>query len=345
MKLSILIPMYNASKYIGSCLDSLLNQDIPKEDYEIIIMDDGSTDNSVDIVTTHILKNDNITLFREKNSGAYRTRNKLLKLAKGEYIYNMDADDYIAHSCLNKILKMAFKHNVDIIGFDTIMTQNLKLLNFDGSSTIFPLTTGIDFFRDFRGFRYEIWWYFIKRTFLLNTKLNFNTNEYNGDVIFTLRLLVRAQKMIYLKAPIHRYVQTQDSLMRSNKSDKRIKQIDNMSKAIIDFSDFINNLNTTNHPDKAIVLNNLRFRRDALTFFTLIKKIRNKTTVESFNSQIKAFADVDAYPIRNFIGKEYNSIKYKLLMAILNNKTVLVMVIMLFNFIKPLKINFLKKEV
>lgn len=343
MKLSILIPMYNASKYIGNCLDSLLNQDIPKGDYEIIIMDDGSTDNSVDIVNTLILKTHNITLFKEENSGLYTTRNKLLKLAKGEYIYNIDADDYIAHGCLNNILNMALEHNVDIIAFDTILTQNLKLLNFDGSSTIFPLTTGIGFFRDFKGFRYEIWWYFIKRSFLLTTKLNFNSNEYNGDVIFTLRLLVRAQKMIYLKAAIHRYVQTQDSIMRSGNSDMRLKQIDNMFQAIIDFSDFINSLNINNHPDIAIVLNNLKSRRDALTFFTLIKKIRNKTTVEGFNSQIEALANVDAYPIRNFIGKEYNSLNYKMLTAILNNKRIFVRVIILYNFINPLKFNFLKR--
>lgn len=345
MKLSILIPMYNASKYIGNCLDSLLNQDIPKMEYEIIIMDDGSTDNSVDVVNTYILKNHNITLFKDKNSGLYTTRNKLLKLAKGEYIYNIDADDYLAHGCLNTLLKIAFKQNVDLMAFDTITTQNLKLFSFDVSSTISPLMTGIDFFRDVKKFRYEIWWYFIKRSFLSTTKLNFNTNEYNADLIFTLRLLVRAKKIIYFKASIHRYVQTQDSLMRSDNAEVKTKQIDNMFRAIIDYSDFINSFDINNYPDKAIILNNLKFRRDVLTVFTLIKKIRNKTSVAGLNLQIKALCNVDAYPIRNFIGKEYNSLNYKMLTAILNNKTMLVMVIKLYNFIDPVKIKFLKRNV
>jgi len=87
MKLSILIPMYNAQDYIGNCIDSLLHQNLSEDDYEIIVMDDGSSDNSVGIIEAYIKQHKNIRLYKESNSGAYSTRNKLLKLAKGNYIF------------------------------------------------------------------------------------------------------------------------------------------------------------------------------------------------------------------------------------------------------------------
>ena len=75
--------MYNVENYIGNCLDSIVNQDIPSEDYEIIILNDGSTDRSYAIAESYANKYDNIQLHTQENIGLYATRNKLLGLAKG----------------------------------------------------------------------------------------------------------------------------------------------------------------------------------------------------------------------------------------------------------------------
>ena len=83
MELSVLIAVYNAEKYIGRCLESLLNQDLPPEKYEILLIDDGSIDGSAEIVEKYTTQHPQIKLFKEKNKGLYVQRNKLLSLATG----------------------------------------------------------------------------------------------------------------------------------------------------------------------------------------------------------------------------------------------------------------------
>lgn len=86
-KLSIIIPMYNVDQYIGKCLDSCLKQDISKDEYEIIVVDDESPDNSSSIVEEYMKNNMNIRLIYRKNGGLSAARNTGLKEAKGEYIW------------------------------------------------------------------------------------------------------------------------------------------------------------------------------------------------------------------------------------------------------------------
>jgi len=87
MKLSILIPVYNAERFIERCLNSLIIQDLDKNEYEIIIINDGSTDNSLEIVENYSKEHANVVFYSHENQGVVATRNKLLKHAKGTYIY------------------------------------------------------------------------------------------------------------------------------------------------------------------------------------------------------------------------------------------------------------------
>ena len=84
MILSIIIPVYNVEQYIGKCLDSCLNQDLPKDEYEIVVVDDGSPDNSSSIVEGYMKKYSNIRLIHRENGGLSAARNTGLKEAKGE---------------------------------------------------------------------------------------------------------------------------------------------------------------------------------------------------------------------------------------------------------------------
>lgn len=91
MDLSIIIPVYNAAPLLNRCLDSIFNQKT-QYSYEIILVDDGSTDNSIDIIKSR--KENNLTLFQQNNSGPSIARNKGIELAKGQFIAFIDADDY-----------------------------------------------------------------------------------------------------------------------------------------------------------------------------------------------------------------------------------------------------------
>ena len=101
MDLSIIIPVYNASLLINRCLDSVFNQ-TTQYTYEVILVDDGSTDNSIEIIKSR--KEKNITLYQQKNSGPSVARNKGIELAKGEFIAFLDADDYWLDGFIEKTL-------------------------------------------------------------------------------------------------------------------------------------------------------------------------------------------------------------------------------------------------
>lgn len=117
MKLSIIIPAYNVGALLGNCVNSCLNQDIPTSDYEIIIVDDGSKDDTYRVACMLAEKYENVSAYTQPNQGQSGARNNALDKAKGEYVWFVDADDYIKPNCLNVLYGTATKNNLDALYF------------------------------------------------------------------------------------------------------------------------------------------------------------------------------------------------------------------------------------
>ena len=126
IKVSIIIPVYNAEKHLKQCLNSLISQTI--NEIEVICVDDCSTDNSQNIIEDFNTKDDRIRYFSmRKNSGSGLARNKGINHAKGEYLSFVDADDHIINTnCYEEIYKFAHKNSADMV------STNLKLFTNDG---------------------------------------------------------------------------------------------------------------------------------------------------------------------------------------------------------------------
>ncbi|MBQ6770710.1 MAG: glycosyltransferase [Bacteroidales bacterium] len=125
IRLSIIIPFYNVEPYIARCLDSVYQQDIPEEDYEVICVNDGSPDHSRDIVLEYQKKHPNLILVEhEVNKKLGAARNTGRKIARGKYIWNVDSDDMIAPNCLGEILEMCEKNCLDVFLFGFTMLRN-----------------------------------------------------------------------------------------------------------------------------------------------------------------------------------------------------------------------------
>ena len=124
--ISIIVPIYNKEKYISKCLDSILQQDY--YNFEIIIIDDGSTDNSSHIVKDYCSKNKNIKYYFQTNQGVSAARNKGLDLVSGEYIIFIDADDYISKKFIsNFVLKKSINDDIVIAGLSKYFYNNIFL--------------------------------------------------------------------------------------------------------------------------------------------------------------------------------------------------------------------------
>ncbi|MCI5777389.1 MAG: glycosyltransferase, partial [Bacteroidales bacterium] len=114
MDISIIVPVYNASKYLRECLDSLVNQDF-KGDYEIILVNDGSTDNSLSICQEYASKHPNITVLTGENGGVSVARNKGIDASRGDWFFFADADDLMTPDALTTLYQRQQETNADIV--------------------------------------------------------------------------------------------------------------------------------------------------------------------------------------------------------------------------------------
>ena len=113
--LSVIMPVYNVEKYLRRAIDSVLNQKF--NDYEIIIVNDGSTDSSGEICDEYLKKDSRISVIHQENKGLAETRNTALKVARGKYIYFMDSDDYITGEIFSDNIELAEKYGCDEVIF------------------------------------------------------------------------------------------------------------------------------------------------------------------------------------------------------------------------------------
>ena len=120
VKISVIVPVYNTQKYLNECLNSLINQTF--QDIEIICINDGSTDDSLEVLNEFSKKDNRIKIVTQKNSGLSASRNHGIELSKGEYIYFIDSDDYIELNTLKELYDISIENSCDLIIF--------KLINF-----------------------------------------------------------------------------------------------------------------------------------------------------------------------------------------------------------------------
>ena len=179
MFLSIIIPVYNAEAYIGQCLDSLLRQDI--SDYEILCVNDGSTDGSLSVLQEYARMYDNIVIISKENGGVVSARNAGLESARGEFIWFVDADDLIRENCLGKL--HALSRGCDRIVFGAY--QFMDVLTQEELSA--PLVTNTSFYDS------VVWRSLLRREFLLEHDLCFRYPEltHGEDGLFMYEVTLR----------------------------------------------------------------------------------------------------------------------------------------------------------
>ena len=186
VKLSVIIPVYNGDKYIANGLDSLLNQTF--KDFEVICINDCSTDNSFKILKEYALKDNRIIIINnEKNLGAALTRNVGINRAKGEYIYFLDADDYIDEKYLECMVKKIEQEKCDVV-------LNLSILNETNGNSfpykhpsmpeINPDGEYLDKITTIHDAPCFIWARIYRKSFLNENKLRFLDIHATDDVVF-----------------------------------------------------------------------------------------------------------------------------------------------------------------
>lgn len=217
MTISVIIPIYNVEDYVFECVESVLNQTM--KDLEIILVNDGSTDNSIRRIRNVIEENDNILLINQKNKGLSAARNTGLKHAQGEYIIFIDSDDYIQPTFLEHLYIEAKQSNVDVVigGYTRIYQNKGKKINYRKKELLnLGIISGKKYlYRQLQhnDYQMQIWSNLYNRQFLLENNLFFIENLLHEDEEFTPRSLLKADTIVITECYEYMYRMRDNSIM------------------------------------------------------------------------------------------------------------------------------------
>lgn len=240
MKISIIVPVYNKEKYLAQCLDSLLSQTFT--DFEIICINDCSTDSSLEIVNSYLEKDSRISLINlEKNLGLGFVRNLGIEKSKGEYLAWIDADDYIDETYLEELYNTAIKYKADVIKSNIKKFSDLKTYNMYDHKKCGEWTSFEDklyIFDDFFGSCNNL----IKRDLIVKNSIKFKESKmYFEDFIFILKICFFAEKVAYFNPKtFYNYRDVNDSLTTNPSDFSKNRRFESIIMAYNDINEFTN---------------------------------------------------------------------------------------------------------
>ena len=217
-KVSVIIPIYNCEVLIAKCLDSLLEQTL--NDFEVICVDDGSTDGSLKILKSYAKKDKKIKFICQKNQGQSVARNNALKQANGKYIAFVDADDYVSPNFLLELVERAEATNADVACTSIIRIEDgieNKLLSHKQTVTAKNIN---DIFKIFGIPKFcYIWNKVYLREFILQNNLFFPENVYYEDIIWSTLVASKVKKVVSVTKGAYYYVYNKNSIVATTKND------------------------------------------------------------------------------------------------------------------------------
>lgn len=231
MKLSIVIPVYNVEKYIKKCLLSCVNQDI--SDYEIIIVNDGTPDNSMEIVRRIADDYSNIRILNQHNQGLSAARNNGFAIAKGEYVWFVDSDDWIESNCLKRITN-ELTDNIDILQLQYRLAYDDGTLNKDCYTIIDGVASGFEQTCN-GGLPAPAQFCIYRSDFLRNNNLSFVKGIYHEDSEFKPRAVYIAKTIKSDNVVCYNYYQRQSGSITSSFSIKRANDIIYVCNSLYNF--------------------------------------------------------------------------------------------------------------
>ncbi|MFV5462470.1 glycosyltransferase [Acinetobacter towneri] len=243
--LSIIIPVFNGASSIYNTIKSIISNEtvsVFREKIEIIVVDDGSTDDTKNIVLNAIFDFQDFKIFYyyQKNNGSSVARNKGLELAIGAYIWFFDADDILLDDDIGSIFKHILSEKVEVIAFKNAQIRNNQIYNYGCNFPVVKnrIITGIAAFKS--GYNpSSVCCLIIKKDLFYKYKINFYPNITHQDVELTAKLIINVESIVFLDSAPYGYIYNSVSISKSKNKSKYIKyQLDNLivAKSLKDYS-------------------------------------------------------------------------------------------------------------
>ncbi len=318
--LSIIVPVYNVEKFLSECLDSVLKQDIPKERYEIICVNDGSKDSCGEILDSYSKKYDNIVIVNQENQGPSSARNSGIKVARGKYIWFIDSDDKIHTNILSCLLGGIKDNDVLFLSFVNIPEDDFGLkeesftpkfsYNLPISDAYCKSYKMLNNDYNFRSFSCGM---IIRTSLLKDNNLLFPAGmRSQEDTVFLFLLHKYLKKISYVNAPVYYYRMRNNSLSH-DRSEKQCRDMYFSLRIMLDV--YENELENHASEYSKELMTNLNLRtimcKESIIFSLLA------TDKDFFYDELRKlkYLNIYPYPFRrdNLMLHKYPSIKYKII--------------------------------
>ena len=227
-KVSIIVPVYGVEKYIDKCLDSLVKQSL--KEIEVIVVNDGTKDNSQKIIDTYVKKYpDKIKSFIKENGGQGSARNYGLEKASGEYIGYVDSDDFIEKDMYKKLYNKAKEKDYDIVVCGNYnVSEDYQNKNVDA----FISNYNSDLENIFFG-KMAVWNKIYKRDILVKNKLEFKEKVWYEDLAFTLKAIINSNTFAFINEPLYDYLIRVGSTMNNSNVTRNLEILDAFDDILI----------------------------------------------------------------------------------------------------------------
>lgn len=235
--ITVIIPVYNVKKYLDKMLKSVYNQTF--KNFEVIVVNDGSTDNSEEIILRYVEKYDNIQYIKQKNSGVSEARNKALCNIQGKYTLFLDSDDYIEKTMLEKLYKMAEKNSSDIticgyrIFFENRVHHDINHFYNIDENKVYNNTQVMEMVLND-----EVMGFLWNKLFLTRNvnkfKMHFDKDRYSQDWMPVFKQISLSNKITFINEPLYNY-RIRDNSNSHNKSFKIVEDHNFAIRSIVNY--------------------------------------------------------------------------------------------------------------
>lgn len=324
IKVSVIVPMYNAASYLERCISSLFNQDLPDHEFELILVNDGSPDNSLEIAQKLTKDKTNVNIISQLNKGLGGARNTGIDHANGQYILFVDADDYLLQNKIGLLYEQAYKNQLDILEFgaEGVSSSGARIYRNSKTGLNKPVS-GPDYLASINYMNSAC--NKIYSTHLLQAhKLRFLERVFIEDIEFNTRVFFYAKRVLAIPEVCAHFVNTPGSITRASSQTKQYKMIDDMLEVITIIRDFVKN----HYPANSPALPRLQKRISNLTISLLNRSMRNAGNLAKQKEIIKKLKSINLYPVK-YNTDTLNKDIYKL---VANNNIVYLWICRIHNF-------------
>lgn len=237
-KISVIVPVYNVEKYLPRCIDSILAQTFT--DFELLLIDDGSSDNSGRICDKYAMNDKRIRAFHQENGGVSYARNMGLDKSKGEYVFFIDSDDYVESDCLASLYACMQNQSADIVFCDFIIEKSQTTYRYIKQSCSNDKIEIIKklLCNELGGY---LWNKLVRKEIFINNGINFpNGIGIWEDLLVSVNLYYHSKNIAYMPCSLYHYVQynTSSAMNTFNKKkvDEKIKVCELLKQLLIKFN-------------------------------------------------------------------------------------------------------------